>query len=251
MSINKSSLRTIGVLELLSKNRELTLTEISEALHMPLASTSDIMKALLDTQMVEYANRRAKTYKIGIKNYLLGNAYLARLNVVEIAAPFMEELADQTKYVVFLAKLAENKIVYLHKASPIKDAKFVSLCQIGSQASLTTTSLGKVILAYNEWLQEIVMSEPLPKVTEYSITDPVKFKNELSEIRANQFSRDRFENDERITCVGFPIFDQRGSVVHSLSISGYYDEARNMEKEIELGCICAQKISLRMGYVGF
>jgi len=250
MSINKSALRTIGVLELLSKNRELTLTEISESLQMPMASTSDIMKALLDTQMVEYANKRAKTYKIGIKNYLLGNAYLTRLNIVEIAAPFMEELADQTKYVVFLAKLAENKIVYLHKASPLVDAMFVSLCQIGSQARLTTTSLGKAILAYNEWLQDKVLSEPLPKITEHSITDPVKLKAELNEIRLKQFSRDRFENDERITCVGFPIFDQRGRVEHSLSITGYFDETRNMEREIELGCVCAQKISLRLGYLG-
>jgi len=250
MSINKSALRTIGVLELLSKNRELTLTEISEALQMPMASTSDIMKALLDTQMVEFANGRAKTYKIGIKNYLLGNAYLARLNVVEIAAPFMEELADQTKYVVFLAKLAENQIVYLHKASPISDAKFVSLCQIGSRAGLTTTSLGKAILAYNEWLQDKVLSVPLPKVTENSITDPSKFKAEMNEIRVRQYSRDRFENDERITCVGFPIFDQRGRVDHSLSVSGYFSETRDMEREIELGCVCAQKISLRLGYIG-
>ena len=250
MSINKSALRTIGVLELLSKSRELTLTEISDALQMPLASTSDIMKALLETQMAEYANKRAKTYKIGVKSYLLGNAYLTSVNIVEVAAPFMEELADQTKYVVFLAKLAENRVLYLHKASPLVDAKFVSLCQIGTRTRLTTTSLGKVILAYNEWLQDKVLSEPLPKVTEHSITDPIKLKEELRDIQVKQYSRDMFENDERIACVGFPIFDQMGRVDHSISISGYFDESRDMEREIELGCACAQKISLRMGFVG-
>ncbi|MCL2571549.1 MAG: IclR family transcriptional regulator [Defluviitaleaceae bacterium] len=250
MSINKSALRTIGVLELLSKCRELTLTEISESLQMPLASTSDIVKALLDTQMVEYANKRAKTYKLGVTNYLLGNAYLARLNIVEIAAPFMEELADQTKYVVFLAKLTDNEILYLHKASPIANARFVSTCQVGHKARISTTSLGKTIMAYNEWLQDKVLSEPLPQITENSITDPSVLRKELEEIRINSYSRDNFENDERITCVGFPIFDQRGRVDHSLSISGYFSEDRDMEKEIELGKICSQNISLRMGFVG-
>jgi len=249
MSINKSTIRTIEILELLSNSKNLTLSEISEIMEIPVASTSDILKALLEKQMVELANAKAKTYKLGVQAFLLGNSYISHLNIVEIATPFLEELADQTKYVAFLAKLSENSIVYLHKENPRKDPMFISYCQIGSHSDITITSLGKAMLAYNDRLLEKLLKKPLPKRTENSITDPEVLKKELAEIRMNKFSRDNFEKDDRITCVGFPIFDQTGRVDHAISISGYFDEARDMDREIELGKKCAEAISLRLGYI--
>ena len=247
MAINKSTLRTVDILELIANNNDLTLTEISEALKIPPASTSDILQALLSKQMVEIANQRARTYKIGVKNFLIGNAYLANINIVEIAAPFIAALSEQTKNTVFLAKIIDSSIVYLHKVEP-KDT-FVSTCQIGSRAGLSVTALGKVILAYNEWLQEKVFATPLPKITEYSITDAEQLKVQLSQIRQQKYASDKFEYDERISCVGFPIFDQRGRVEHSISISGSHFESRDMEREIELGIKCAKEISMRLGFL--
>jgi len=250
MSINKSVVRAIHILNLLSKNRELTLSELSDFLQIPVSSTSDILKALIEEQMIEIANTRAKTYKIGIKNHLFGNAYLANLNIVEIASPILDELADQTKYVVFLAKLFEDSVLYLHKSSPLSDAEFISSCQVGMKTNLTTSALGKAMLAHNEWLLEKLLRSPLPKQTEFSITSPAKLRAELEEIRTKNYARDMFENDERIACVGFPIYNQGGRVDHAISISGWFKETRNMEREIELGKKCAQNISFRLGYIG-
>ncbi|MCL2407220.1 MAG: IclR family transcriptional regulator [Defluviitaleaceae bacterium] len=249
MPANNSVTRAANILELLSQHRALTLTEISNMMGMPKASTSDILKALTDSQLVEFANVRAKTYKIGVKLFLLGNAYLQGMNIVEIATPFMEDVADRTKYVVFLAKLSEGRVLYLHKTSPVRDAMFVSLCQVGSTTNLTTSALGKVILAHNDWLQEQVFSSPLPKVTENSITDIKVMEKEMKDILHMGYARDLYENDERITCFGFPVYDQHGRVVHAISITGTFHEQRDFEKEIELGLECAKSISLRLGFV--
>ena len=248
MAINKSSIRTIEILELFAARGELTLTEISVALNIPPASTSDIIRALLAKQMIEEANKRAKTYKIGVKAFAIGNAYLTNVNIVDVARPVMTRLSEQVKNTVFLATLADNKIVYLHKIEP-KDT-FVSTCQIGSVAGLTVTALGKVILAYDNQLREQVFSEPLLKLTEYSITDPAELKEQLVAARTNGYSFDRFENDERISCVGFPVFDQWGLVKYSISISGGDFDLRDIDKEIRLGIVGAKKISAGLGFVG-
>jgi len=247
MAINKSTLRTIDILELLANNKELTLTEVADALQIPITSTADIIKGLIDRQMVEIANRRVKTYKIGVKSFLIGNTYLANTNVVDIAAPFMKNLSQQTKNTVFLAKLVDSNLVYLHKTEP--KGTLVSTCQIGSKAGFTVSSLGKVILAHNERLQEKVFASPLPKLTEYSISDPAELKAQLAEILIQGYAHDKFENDERIACVGFPIFDHKGKVEHSISISGGYSHSRDMGQEIELGKVCAKEISVRLGFV--
>jgi len=247
MAINKSSIRTIEILELFAARGELTLTEISVALDIPPASTSDIIRALLAKQMIEEANRRAKTYKIGVKAFAIGNAYLSNVNIVEIAGPVMTKLSEQVKNTVFLATLADSNIVYLHKVEP-RDT-LVSTCQIGSVTGLTVTALGKAILAHNAQLQERVFSKPLMKLTERSITDHAALKDQLATVKANGYSIDRFENDERISCLGFPVFDQWGVVKHSISISGGDFDLRDVDEEIKLGMAGAKKISAGLGFV--
>jgi len=247
MAINKSTLRTIDILELLSNHKELTLTEIASAMKIPVTSTADILKGLVDRQMAEISNHRVKTYKIGVKSFIIGSTYLANINIVDIASPFMKSLSEQTKNTVFLAKLVDNNLVYLHKTEAT--GSFVSTCQIGSKAGFTFSSLGKVILAHNQWLQDKIFAEPLPKITEHTISDPSRLKAQLAEILVKGYAQDKFENDERTACVGFPIFDQKGNVEHSISISGGYSHFRDMGQEIELGKVCAKEISARLGYV--
>jgi DNA-binding IclR family transcriptional regulator len=248
MATNKSTLRAVEMLDLLAARQELTLSEIAEALTMPMASASDILKALLKTQMVEIANQRAKTYRIGVKNFFIGNKYLEGIDIVELSKPVMEKLSAETSNTVFLAKQVDSEIIYLHKTQP--GGMIVSTCQIGSKAGLSVTALGKVILAYNEELQREVFAKPLPAPTEFSITDPAELKAQLAEIKASRHSFDKFENDERVACIGFPIFNHMGRVEYSISISGTYFEYRNIEHEIRLGHEAAAQISTRLGFAG-
>ena len=248
MAMNKSVIRAVEILELISKNNGITLSEIAHKMAMPPASTSDILKALLHKNMIEVADVRAKTYRISIKSFLIGNSYLANASVLEIAIPFVSELSKQTGNTVFLGKLLDGQIVYLHKNEPKNT--LVSTCQIGSRANLTTTALGKVALAYNSHLMEEVMQKPLPKKTPASITDYRKLKLEINSIKARGYSKDRFEDNERILCVAFPIFDSSGNVEHCISISGAARSDENIERDIELGAACAWEISRRLGYLG-
>ena len=248
MAVNKATLRAASMLELIANSGELTLSEISDALGIPVASTSDILKALMQTHMLEVANERAKTYRIGVKIFMIGNMYLSGMDVVEVAKPLMERLSAATDNTVFLAKQVDNEIIYLHRVQP--DGVLVATCQVGSKAGLSVTALGKAILAYNDELQKQVFAKPLPEVTEFSITDHAELKAQLNEIKTRRYSLDRFENDARVACIGFPVFDHTGKVEHSISISGTYFESRNINMEIKLGQACATEISAKLGYSG-
>ena len=246
-NMNKSALRTIDVLEFIAENKQgVTLTEISKELKLPMASASDILKSLMSKRMVELGESR--TYKIGVKNLLLGNAYLANIDVVAVSMPFIDALSEQTHNTVFLGKLIDDRITYLYKREPI--GLFVSTCRIGSRADLSTTALGKVVLAYNEDIKEATLSKPLRVKTRHSITDPDVLRKELVDVKVKGYSVDMMEHDDRILCVGLPIFDEAGRVEHCISISGIYQESRDIEREVELGKICAGDISRKLGYLG-
>ena len=247
--MNKSTMKTIDVLELIAENKNgITLTEISRELEIPMASTSDILKSLMAKKMVEMADARTKTYKIGVKNLLLGNAYLANIDVVRVSMPYIDELSEQTSNTVFLGKLIDNRITYLYKREP-KDF-LVSTCRIGSRAGITTTALGKIVLAYNDELKEQVLSKPLLQRTKYSIDDPEILRKQLAEAKDKGYAMDVQEDDERILCVGFPVFNEAGEVDHSISISGVYQKSRDINKEISLGKEYTEIISRSLGYQG-
>jgi len=244
--MNKSTVRTIEVLELIAENKNgITLTEISKELNMPKASTSDILKSLMLKRMVELTDSRL--YKIGVKNLLLGNAYLANIDVVAVSMPYINALSEQTSNTVFIGKLIDNRITYLYKHEP-KDF-LVSTCRIGSRAGLSTTALGKIVLAYHDDILESILLNPLPKKTQHTITDPQKLKQEVAEIKDRGYSIDNREHDDRILCVGLPIFDEHGRVEHCIGISGVYQESRDIEREVELGKVCVQNISQHLGYL--
>jgi len=247
MAMNKSVVRAVEILELISKEGDMTLSEIAQKMAMPLASVSDILKALLHKQMIEVADPRVKTYRISVNSFLIGNSYLANASVLEIAIPFVNDLSKQTGNTVFLGKLVDSQIVYLYKCEPKNS--LVSTCQIGSRAQLTTTALGKVALAYNSKLFDDVMTKPLVKKTPSSIVDYRKLELEIGAVKTQGYSVDRFEDNERIFCVGFPIFDRAGKVEHSISVSGAQRSQDSIDRDIELGQACAREISRRSGYV--
>jgi len=243
--VNKSTLKTIEVLEFIAENRTgVTLTHIAKELNIPKSSTSDILKSLQQKGMVEYTE--SKSYKIGIKNLLLGNAYLANIDLIIVSTPYINALSEQTGNTIFLAKMIDNRITYLHKREPMDF--LVSTCRIGSRAGLTTTALGKVILAYNEKLQDIVLQKPMLQRTKHSITDPETMRQQLLEVKSNGYAIDNREDYENVLCLGFPVFDERGLVEHSIGISGLHHENRDIEREIELGRSCATEISHRLGF---
>ena len=248
MAISKSVIKAIEIMELISKNDGMTLSEIASQMAMPVASTSDILKALLQKQIIEMSDTRSKTYKIGLNSFLIGNVYLANASVLEIAIPYLGDLSNQTKNTVFLGKLLDEQIVYLHKSE--SNNMLVSTCRIGSRANLSTTALGKVVLAYNPELLQKITQNPLPIKTQFSITDVQLLKQEIALVKKQGYAIDNFGVNEQIQCVGFPIFDYKGNVEYCISISGAERADDVIKKEIELGTACAKEISMRLGYVG-
>ena len=248
MGVNKSVLRAIEMLELIAQNNTgITLTEIANELELPMASASDILKALLSKQMVELDNSRLKTYRLGVKNLQLGTVYQENIDIIALAKPFLDRLSQESKSTTFLAKLIDYGVVYIYKCQPKE--LLVTTCSIGSKSELTTTALGKSVLAFSESLWPQVFSRPLPKKTPNSITDPDKIRVELANVKANGYAVGNFEDNEHLLCLGFPIFDKNGSVEYSIGISNIFSESRDIEWEAELGKKYSQEISSLLGYV--
>lgn len=114
------------------------------------------------------------------------------------------------------------------------------------------TSVGKVILAHLPIGQILAIKDKygLPRYTEQTITDKESFLHELRKIKSQGFGTEVEENEQGITCIAAPIFDNLKKITAAVSISGpstRMSEERLTEIRpilIDIG----KKISNRLGY---
>lgn len=95
-----------------------------------------------------------------------------------------------------------------------------------------------------------MLSQPLIRKTEYTITDPQGLLSELAKTRHRGFAIDNMENEDQVRCAASPIFDNKGNPIAAISISGVSYRMR-LERVEELGEVIKQasaEISYKLGY---
>ncbi len=248
---SRSALRTVKILDLISQHSEgLTLSEIALESGIPVASTNDIIKALLEEEMVEIIDHRSKAYGIGVKAFAIGNRFIANTSLVDKARRPMAELSQTSDRTVFLAKEYHGKITYIHKHSQDQPNTLIATCSIGSQREMYNTSLGKCFLAYQDGLLEQLKDKQFEKTTAWTITSYPALQKEVEKVRIQGYAVDNREQNENLLCVGAPIFDHSEKIVASISMSGIYREDINIDKLGSMIRKTALEISSAIGYRG-
>lgn len=244
---SRAATRTIQILEVISKEpKGLSLSEIANVLDIPVTSTNDIVKALVDEGVVELVDERSKLYGIGIKAYVIGSNYIANTSLIDKARPIIEELSETTNRTVFLGKEVNGKITYLYKHEPRNP--LVATCGIGSRTSLHSTSLGKSFLAYEHDLLESLRGEELVQETPYSITNYDKLVSEVKKVRIQGCAVDDREQNDHLLCFGAPVFDHNRNIIAAISTSGLYREDIDWDEQFKYVKEAALAISVKLGY---
>ncbi|MDR1533736.1 MAG: helix-turn-helix domain-containing protein, partial [Planctomycetota bacterium] len=98
--VNKSASRALDMLVLLAKeNKSLTLKEISDALALPKSSAFELAHTMLGRGFLEQDENRK--FRLGLKAFEIGSAYLKRIDIVQAAKPYLEALAKLVDDTVF------------------------------------------------------------------------------------------------------------------------------------------------------
>ncbi len=247
MKKNRSVVRAVRILELLAnESKGLSLSEVAARVDIPITSANDIIKALLDEEMIELIDERSKIYGIGVKAFFIGNTFIKNTSLVDKAKDAIEKLSHQTKKTVFLGKEINGKITYIYKYEPKET--LVATCAIGSRTSLHCTSLGKSFLAFNDGLLESLKGRELLRSTDSTITDYDKLLDEIRQVRIKGYAVDDREQNDHLLCIGAPVFDNHNNVIAAVSISGLYKGDENIPETGELVKQTAFSISRSLGY---
>ena len=251
MRINKSAARTIDIIELFSKRgKPLTLTEISKTLGIPKTSAFDIIYTLLGKNILEYENKKFKTFQLGLRLFEVTLLALGKTDLHRVARPHLDQLIEKTGETVYLAVENNDEVVYLDKAEGTSAVRFAA--ELGTRKPIYCTGLGKAILAAHTdaKVREIIKRNRLTPITENTIITYDELLEELEAIRERGYAIDNQECVKGIFCVAAPIYGTSDKPIAAISIATSVSsmDAGKLERLGVLIPETALQISRRLGF---
>lgn len=196
---------------------ELGVTELSLALGLGKSTVHRLLAALAARGYI-LKNPLTEKYYLGLKAFEVGSLVAVQRNIRDVSAPFLQRLMLASKETVHLGVLDGWEVVYIDKIESNHTLRIHS--RIGRRAPLHCTALGKALLAFqpDEELEQFLRRR-LKSYTPLTLTDPVRIRKELVEIKARGYALDNEEFEVGLKCIAAPLRDHTREVVASLGIA--------------------------------
>jgi IclR family pca regulon transcriptional regulator len=173
--------RGIAVIQVFSREHAaLTLSDVARLANVTRATARRI---LLTLEKLGHVRSDGRLFSLTPRVLSLGWAYLASLNLPELAQPLMEDLVERTKESCSMATLDPPDIVYVARV-PTRRIMTVTL-GVGARLPAHATSMGRVLLAGlpDDELERFLDETELARYTESTITDPGALREAVLETR--------------------------------------------------------------------
>lgn len=244
--------RGLQVLELLAK-RELGPTDLARAVCVDRASIHRILRTLIEKGFVERVDAGGR-YRANLRHLLsLAGEMTAEgeANWLVLAKSHLEELNSATGLSANFCVPSGNEMVYLVQ---VLGEGLSVRHPPGTRRPLHASAVGKAYLGSlpQAKLDALLPTLEMRKFTPSSITSVAELKSQLQMARLKGYYVDRGEFSPRIQCLAAPVFDQFGSAIASVGVSGPVEHSA-YKREAELGALIvdiARRMSIALGYGG-
>ncbi|MFK0154732.1 IclR family transcriptional regulator [Streptomyces sp. NPDC090493] len=214
------------LMSLAEHDGEIGVTELARRTQLTKSTAFRLLGILQRNDVVE---RVGSNYRLGTRLFDIGTrAYgPTPLLLREHLLPHLVDLYELTHETVHLAVLHDTDIVYVNKIHGHRAARSPS--RIGARLPAYCTAVGKALLAFDHDAAEAAVEEGLAGRTEYTLTDPDRFRTELRTVRRDGIAHDRQEAVLGLSCIAVPVMGPDGRPIAALSVAGAdqrFDPAR-------------------------
>jgi DNA-binding IclR family transcriptional regulator len=193
----------------------LTLLGIVARTGLPKTTVHRTIHKMMELGWVERYEGR---YVIGTRLFERATLAGQRLELRDVAFPFMQELRAVTRETVHLAILVGPEVLLLQRL--VGERPPVTLRVVGGRLPALCTALGKALVASRPAdVGEEIIAAGLPARTPNSVTSAVQMRQELARIRGEGAGYDRGEFDLSLRCIAAPVVGSDGSAVGAVSVT--------------------------------
>jgi IclR family pca regulon transcriptional regulator len=209
--------RGLSVLRAFNQSRpEMQLSEVAAATGLNPAVARRCLNTLVQLGYVAQHGRR---FLLRPEVLVFGSAFLASMNIEQVAGPHLQAVRDETGDSSSMAVLSGHDILYIAHVSTNRRIRLGA--SVGTRFPAYATSLGKVLLAWQDdaAIAAYLADAALEPLTEHSITSKAVLRKRLRQVRTQGYDSAQDELDYGIVSVAVPIFDADRQVAAAINCS--------------------------------
>lgn len=209
----------IRILELVSKNSGLTLTDICNTLKIPKSSAYVLLNTFVN---VRYMKKDKKTglYTIDIGVFELGTRFTDNNEFYRNAREILENIVSKVDETAHLAVLEDTNAVYVCKHESSKTVRMVS--SVGKRLPAHASAIGKALLSgyTDKQIRAMYDGKTLERFTKHTVTDIEKLLEQINRVRQEGVAFESEESTPGVECIAVPIKSRfSGCIEAAVSIS--------------------------------
>ena len=195
--------RGLAVIRAFNHNRpEMTLTEVAARTSL---SPATARRSLYTLQRLGYISSHGRRFMLRSKVLDLGSAFWSSMKIEEVAQTHLREVVDAVSDSCSLAVLEGKDVLYLAHAASRRTVRMPA--GIGARFPAYATSIGRAMLAYLDppVLDRYLDTVEMKPLTDRTVTDPIRLKQILAEVRKNGYACTQDELDYGLSSVAVPV----------------------------------------------
>lgn len=197
-----------------NEKKAMTLSEVAEKTDLSRAAAR---RFLLTYTYLGYMQTDGKYFSLTPKVLDLGYNYISSMDIIEIAKPFMLKLSKEVDESCSVGLIEDKDIVYIVQEQ-VSKVMTISL-KVGSRLPAHLTSMGRMILAMNQDIQnELLDKFEYKQFTENSVLNKESLKAELDLIKNQGWAFVDQELEIGLRAISAPIYAKGGIVKYAMTI---------------------------------
>ena len=250
----RSSLeKALDLLLLFNENRKLLgVNEMARLLGIPPSSVQRFVNVLKSKGFLSQ-DPQSRKYRLGTVFLKLAGFVKETLEIAKVAYPIMQRLSRETGETVHLNVIDGWDRVCIETIESTKP--LMARMPVGHRSPLYSGASSKCLLAFSprEFIEEYLEKVKFEKISDNTITDKERFREELARIRSLGYAESFSERVRGLGALSAPVFDHTGRLVASLSLA--IPEVRYRDERLRSAYIgklvdAAKDISKLLGYKG-
>jgi IclR family acetate operon transcriptional repressor len=208
--------RAIAVIDALAAVPEgLGVNELARRIEVNPSTASRLLATLEQGGLVR--REASGRFGLGLRLLALADRVATRLDIREIARPYLHALVERTGETSTLSVPTAGEAVTVDFV-PGKSS-VVSMARVGRPNPLHATAIGKTMLAFGAGA-EIPPAAALTRFTERTIHDPAKLKRVVAGVREDGWAEAVAEREDDLAAVAAPVFGADGQLVAVIGLQG-------------------------------
>ncbi|WP_108610758.1 IclR family transcriptional regulator [Aminobacter sp. MSH1] len=211
--------RAVSILQSVARARDgIGLADLCKEVELHSSTTFHLAKTMVTLGLIRQ-NSDNKRYRVGPRLFALASGALDEIELLNVALPFMEELASATKENSHIAARSGRDVVIIGKVDGSASIRMSE--RIGSARPAHATAIGKILLSAlsEENFEKYLATTELFAVTPKTITDSELLRQHIAEVRDNKVAYDDGEFDPEVRCAAAPVYNFNGQIIAAIGIT--------------------------------